>query len=81
MTNNDFAFDQFLYNSIGSGTWLTAGKAAMSSDKNSSRLVGLFGRVNYSWKELLTATASLRYEGSSRFGFNKKCGYFTSVSC
>jgi TonB-linked SusC/RagA family outer membrane protein len=80
MTNNDFAFDQFLYNSIGSGTWLTAGKAAMSSDKNSSRLVGLFGRVNYSWKELLTATASLRYEGSSRFGVNKKWGYFPAVS-
>ncbi|MEI7830755.1 MAG: SusC/RagA family TonB-linked outer membrane protein [Prolixibacteraceae bacterium] len=80
MTNYDFTFDQFLYNSIGSGTWLTAGKAGMSSDKNSSRLVGLFGRVNYSWKELLTATASLRYEGSSQFGINKKWGYFPAVS-
>lgn len=80
MTNNDFTFDQFLYNSIGSGTWLTSGKASMSSDKNSSRLVGLFGRANYSWKELLTATASLRYEGSSRFGINKKWGYFPAVS-
>lgn len=80
MTNNDFTFDQFLYNAIGSGTWLTAGKAGMTSDKNSSRLVGLFGRVNYSWKELLTATASLRYEGSSRFGINKKWGYFPAVS-
>jgi TonB-dependent starch-binding outer membrane protein SusC len=80
MTNYDFAFDQFLYNSIGSGTWLAAGKAGMSSGKNSSRLVALFGRVNYSWKELLTATASLRYEGSSRFGTNKKWGYFPAVS-
>ena len=80
MTNYDFAFDQFQYNAIGSGTWLTSGKALMSSDKNSSRLVGLFGRVNYSWKELLTATASLRYEGSSRFGENKKWGYFPAVS-
>jgi hypothetical protein len=76
MTNYDFAFDQFLYNSIGSGSWLAAGKAGMSSNKSSSRLVGLFGRVNYSWNALLTATASLRYEGSSRFGVNKKWGYF-----
>jgi TonB-linked SusC/RagA family outer membrane protein len=80
MTNYDFAFDQFLYNSIGSGTWLASGKAGMSSNKSSSRLVALFGRVNYSWKDLLTATASLRYEGSSRFGANKKWGYFPAVS-
>ena len=80
MTNYDFAFDQFLYNAIGSGTWLASGKAGMSSNKSSSRLVALFGRVNYSWKSLLTATASLRYEGSSRFGANKKWGYFPAVS-
>ncbi|GAP68031.1 TonB-linked outer membrane protein, SusC/RagA family [Bacteroidales bacterium 6E] len=80
MTNYDFAFDQFLYNAIGSGTWLAAGKANMSSNKSSSRLVGLFGRVNYSWNDLLTATASLRYEGSSRFGANKKWGYFPAFS-
>ncbi|HOC87811.1 MAG: SusC/RagA family TonB-linked outer membrane protein [Bacteroidota bacterium] len=80
MTNYDFAFDQFLYNAIGSGSWLAAGKAGMSSGKSSSRLVGLFGRVNYSWNDLLTATASLRYEGSSRFGANKKWGYFPAFS-
>jgi TonB-linked SusC/RagA family outer membrane protein len=80
MDNYDFAYDQFLYNDIGAGTYLAAGKADMESDKNSSRLVGVFGRVNYSWKELLTATASLRYEGSSRFGMNKKWGYFPAVS-
>jgi TonB-dependent starch-binding outer membrane protein SusC len=80
MGNYDFAFDQFLYHSINSGTWLAAGKANMSSNKSSSRLVGVFSRVNYSWKELLTATASLRYEGSSRFGVNNKWGYFPAIS-
>ncbi|HEX2920644.1 MAG TPA: SusC/RagA family TonB-linked outer membrane protein [Bacteroidales bacterium] len=80
MTNYNFDFDQFLYNDIGSGTYLAAGRATMASGKNSSRLVGVFGRVNYSWKELLTATASLRYEGSSRFGVNNKWGYFPAVS-
>lgn len=80
MTNNNFAFDQFLYHAIGSGTWLKEGKANMSSNKQSSRLIALFGRVNYSWNDLLTATASLRYEGSSRFGVNKKWGYFPAIS-
>jgi TonB-linked SusC/RagA family outer membrane protein len=80
MDNYNFAYDQFLYNDIGAGTYLAAGKAGMGSGKNSSRLVGVFGRVNYSWKELLSATASLRYEGSSRFGINNKWGYFPAAS-
>ena len=80
MTNYDFAYDAFLWNDIGAGTWNAQGKASMSSGKSSSRLVALFGRANYSWKDLLTATASLRYEGSSRFGANKKWGYFPAVS-
>ena len=78
--NYNFAYDQFLYNDIGAGTYLAAGKAGMGSGKSSSRLVGLFGRVNYSWRDLLTSTASLRYEGSSRFGANNKWGYFPAIS-
>ena len=80
MSNYDFAFDSFLYHDIGSGSYLTEGEANMSSGKESSRLVALFGRINYSWNDLLTVTASLRYEGSSRFGANNKWGYFPAVS-
>ena len=80
MTNYDFPFDEFLYHDINSGSYLADGEASMYSGKESSRLVALFGRVNYSWKDLLTATASLRYEGSSRFGANNKWGYFPAVS-
>ncbi len=80
MTNYDFPIDQFLYHDIGSGSYLSSGEADMSSGKQSSRLVALFGRINYSWSDLLTATASLRHEGSSRFGENKKWGNFPAVS-
>jgi hypothetical protein len=80
MTNYDFPFDTFLYHDIGSGSYLSSGEASMSSGKESSRLVALFGRVNYSWRNLLTVTASLRYEGSSRFGANNKWGYFPAIS-
>ena len=80
MTNYDFPFDKFLYHDIGSGSYLSDGRADMYSGKESSRLVAVFGRINYSWRDLLTATASLRYEGSSRFGANNKWGYFPAVS-
>ena len=80
MTNRDFQYDQFLWYNIGSGTYLKVGQASMSSGKGFNKIAGVFGRVTYSWKNLFTATASLRYEGSSKFGKNKKYGYFPAVS-
>ncbi|MBR3012264.1 MAG: SusC/RagA family TonB-linked outer membrane protein [Bacteroidales bacterium] len=80
MTNRDFQYDQFLWYNIGSGTYLKDGQASMSSGKGFNKIAGVFGRVTYSWKNLFTATASLRYEGSSKFGKNKKYGYFPAVS-
>ena len=80
MTNYDFQYDQFLWYNIGSGTYLKDGQASMSSGKGYSKIAGVFGRATYSWKNLLTATASIRYEGSSKFGKNKKYGYFPAIS-
>ena len=80
MTNRNFQYDQFLWYSIGDGTALTDGQADMNSSKSFNKIAGVFGRVTYSWKNLLTATASLRYEGSSQFGENKKYGYFPAIS-
>lgn len=80
--NNDFAFDNFGYNNIGSGSFLTTDgkKASMSSGKSLSKLIGVFARVNYNWKDLLMASASIRYEGSTKFGANNKWGAFPSAS-
>ena len=80
MNNKDFQYDQFLWYNIGSGTYLNKGLASMGSSKVFNKLAGVFGRVTYSWNDLITATASLRYEGSSKFGQNKKYGYFPAVS-
>ncbi len=80
MSNSDFQYDQFLWYDMGSGTYLKSGLASMESGKVFNKLAGLFGRVTYSWNGLLTATASLRYEGSSKFGYNRKYGYFPAVS-
>ncbi len=78
--NNNFALDNMLYNSIGSGTYLQDGKASMSSGKSLSKLVGVFGRLNYNWKDLIMASASVRYEGSTKFGADHKWGVFPAVS-
>lgn len=82
MTNRGFQYDDFLWYDIGSGSWLTTDglTAEMSSNKTYNKVAGVFGRATYSWKNLLTATASLRYEGSSKFGKNKKFGYFPALS-
>ena len=80
MTNMDFQFDQFKWYNIGSGSYLRDGLATMSSGKAFNKIAGVFGRVTYSWNDIVTATASLRYEGSSKFGKDRKFGYFPAVS-
>lgn len=80
MDNKDFAYDNFLYNNIGSGSYLGEGLASMSSGKTESKLIGVFTRVNYNWKDLIMASASIRYEGSTKFGANKKWGSFPAAS-
>ena len=80
MQNNDFTFDKPLWNGIGSGSWLGDGKAQMYGGKSESSLVGFFGRVNYSWKGMIMAAASIRHEGSTKFGTDKKWGSFPSIS-
>ena len=78
--NANFAYDKVSYNDLGAGTWLKDGKAGMWSYKERSKLIGVFGRVNYNWKNLIMASVSLRYEGSTKFGTNRKWGAFPAAS-
>ena len=43
-------------------------------------MIGFFGRVSYGYADRYNILASLRYEGSSKFGDNHKWGTFPSVS-
>lgn len=52
----------------------------MGSYKNDSKLISFFGRVSYDWDGKYLVTASLRHEGSSKFGANNKWGNFPAVS-
>ncbi len=80
MWNANFPNDYFQWNSIGIGSYLSDGKASMSSDKGSSKLIGWFARVSYGYDNRYNILASIRYEGSSKFGANHKWGAFPSVS-
>ena len=80
MWNANFPTDYFSYYNMGLGSKLTDGQASMSSSKNSSKLIGFFGRVSYGYADRYNILASLRYEGSSKFGDNHKWGAFPSVS-
>lgn len=80
-SNQDFPSNVLTYNNLGSGLWnLQPGQNGVGSYKNSSRLIAFFGRVNYDLDQKYFLSASLRREGSSKFGRNNKWGYFPAVS-
>jgi TonB-linked SusC/RagA family outer membrane protein len=68
-SNNSFLF----YN-------LAAGSVANSPSSYRTQKNGTdyFARVNYSWNDKLLVTATIRRDGSSEFGANKRFGIFPS---
>lgn len=79
-SNKNYAYDTILYNDLGSGTYLKDGLASMGSGKSISKVIGVFARVNYNWKNIIMASASIRREGATSFGENNKWGNFPAVS-
>lgn len=78
--NFNFPSDDYTYNSIGQGQALRDGRANQYSEQTENKLIGYFGRFNYSYKGKYMLAASVRHEGSSKFGANHKWGTFPSVS-
>ncbi|MBO5193448.1 MAG: SusC/RagA family TonB-linked outer membrane protein, partial [Bacteroidales bacterium] len=79
--NQDFANDAVGADNLGTGEFMAKeGEVGMSSYRNSSKLISFFGRVSYDWDGKYLMTASLRREGSSKFGANHKWGNFPAVS-
>jgi len=78
--NYDFPTDAYSYNNLGAGAALLRGKAAMGSGKSDNKLIGFFGRVSYNFADRFNLLASMRHEGSSKFGANYKWVNFPSVS-
>jgi iron complex outermembrane receptor protein len=54
--------------------------ADYGSLRGQSTLIGFFGRVQYNYKSRYFLSASLRRDGSSKFGANNKWGWFPTVA-
>ncbi|MGV3599687.1 MAG: SusC/RagA family TonB-linked outer membrane protein [Dyadobacter fermentans] len=79
--NENFPSNVLTYNNLGSGLWnLQEGINNVGSYKNSSKLIAFFGRLNYDFDQKYYLSASLRREGSSKFGYSNKWGYFPAAS-
>jgi len=78
--NKYFPTDSYTYNNLAIGSGLPKGEAGMGSFKNSDKLIALFSRVSYSFADKYLFMASIRREGSSKFGEDHKWGNFPGVS-
>ncbi len=55
-------------------------QAVVNSSAYERELQSFFGRINYNYKEKYLFTFNGRYDGSSKFGENKKYGFFPSAA-
>ena len=76
--NRNFVTNIIGSNSLQSGQGLRSND--VSSERNMTRLIAFFGRVNYSYADRYMVTATLRRDGSSKFGKNNKWGTFPSIA-
>ena len=76
--NRSFTTDGLGANNLGAGQDVRPGD--VTSSKNEYRLISMFARANYSYGERYMVTATVRRDGSSKFGANHKWGIFPSAS-
>lgn len=74
----DFAVGSMGADNIQTGNLLKIGN--VTSSRNEYKLISMFARAHYSYKEKYMVTATVRRDGSSKFGANNKWGTFPSVS-
>lgn len=80
-SNKDFPNDGLGADNLGTGEYAKEeGEVGMGTYKNDAKLISFFGRLSYDYKGKYLFTASLRHEGSSKFGANDKWGNFPAVS-
>ncbi|WP_102409272.1 TonB-dependent receptor [Parabacteroides bouchesdurhonensis] len=80
MSNWDFPSDQYTYNNMGAGAALKRGEATQLTQKEENSLIGFFARANYNFDNKYLLSASIRHEGSTKFGADHKWGNFPAFS-
>ena len=74
LSGSNFSSDDIPY--LSNATSITSGTSNIAE----YALLSFLGRVNYSYQGKYLVSAAIRRDGSSRFGANKRYGYFPSVS-
>lgn len=78
---NDYLTTQYYYPSFdANGNKVANSDPAFAFNKPQYRLISYFGRLNYNYDERFLLTATVRRDGSSRFGPAYKYGVFPSVA-
>ncbi|HUX56457.1 MAG TPA: TonB-dependent receptor [Bacteroidales bacterium] len=75
-----FITDSFGFDNLGAGDPEKYLPGDIYSGGSMSKLIGFFGRLNYNFNDKYILAATLRRDGSSKFGANNKWGTFPSVS-
>jgi TonB-linked SusC/RagA family outer membrane protein len=76
LNGNKTDFPSNVTQQLNSGT----GTANTGGDASEWALLSFMGRINYAYQDKYLVTATLRRDGSSRFGSNNKYGTFPSAS-
>ncbi len=76
----DFLTDATTFNNLSGAGDFAKGFADVSSYRNTNKLISFFGRANLNIDNTYFLSASLRRDGSSRFGVDEKWGLFPAVS-
>lgn len=81
-SHNVSASTQGFISQIPDYTYLSAGSTITGAGGSASAygLIGQFGKINYSYNDRYLFSASLRRDGSSRFGPDKRYGVFPALS-
>jgi iron complex outermembrane receptor protein len=80
--NNSFVTTATGFNNLGlgAGTLLYPSNNFANSYRNQSKLISFFGRATVNLSDQYNVTATVRRDGSSKFGANNKWGVFPSVA-
>lgn len=78
-SGGDFVVDAVKHNNLSFAQDFDQGEGDVNSFKNSSRIIGGFGRLSANWDNTYFINTSLRREGSSRFGEDNRWGTFWSA--
>lgn len=76
--SQNFIVENLGSNDLGQGT--VAILPGSSSDKNPYQMASYLSRVNYNYSDRYLFTATMRADGSSRFGADNKWGFFPSLA-